>query len=103
MGMVYLPIYDIFLPEPYASELKKQYLDKKMTWVEQEQRGTTDVLYEIKQKSAENFVKDTKFLGLKGRPLKEAYIGLKLGSEWTKTEISEIYQITKLLQQGVIE
>jgi hypothetical protein len=101
-GNVYLPIFTAFLPKDYAEPLEKEYLNKKNEWVMQEQRAETDVLYEIKKKSAENFCRDSKFLEINKKDEKLAYIGFRLGSEWTHTEILEIYQITKLLQQGIL-
>lgn len=103
MGNVYIPIFTAFLPKDYAEELERLYLEKKKEWVRGEMKGEGDVLYEIKKKSAESFCRDKNYLKLKKRGEKETYIGLKLGSEWTKSEISEIYQITKLLEEGIIE
>lgn len=103
MGNLYIPIFTTFLPKNYADELEKAYLEKKNEWVRGEMRGEGDVLYEIKRKSAESFVRDKNYLELKNRGQKEAYIGIKLGSEWTKSEIEEIFQITKLLERGVLD
>lgn len=103
LGNVYLPIFTAFLPKDYAEELEKDYIAKKKNWIRGEMRGEGDVLFEIKKKSAENFCRDKKFADLKKKDEKMTYIGLKLGSEWTKGEINEIYQITKLIQNGVIE
>jgi hypothetical protein len=102
LGNVYLPIFTAFLPKDYADELEKQYLEKKNEWVRGEMRGEGDVLYEIKRKSAEAFCRDEKFKGLKKKAEKITYISLKLGSEWTKGEVDEIYQITNLIRNGVI-
>jgi hypothetical protein len=102
MGCVYLPIFTTFLPEPFASQLEKQYLEKKMKWVQMEQRGEGDVLYEIKKKSAIGFSKDKKYLEIKSKDQKTAYISLKMGSEYTKGEIDEIFQLTRLLEKGII-
>lgn len=101
MGNLYIPIFNVFLPKDYAEELNKAYLEKKNAWVLNEQRGSGDVLYEIKKKSAESFVRDKQFLQITKKNEKETYIAMKLGSEWTKSEISEIFQITKLLEQGI--
>lgn len=103
LGNLYIPIFTIFLPQPYASQLEKEYLEKKNTWVMQEQRGEGDVLYEIKRKSAESFCRDEKFLEIKTKDEKIVYIALKLGSEWTKGECDEIFQITKLIQRGILD
>ena len=102
MGCVYLPIFTTFLPEPFASQLEKDYLAKKNAWVRQEMRGEGDVLYEIKKKSALQLAKDKKYLEVKTKDQKVAYISLKLGSEFTKGEVDEIFQLTKLLEKGII-
>lgn len=102
MGCIYLPSFTSFLPSPHGEKLEKEYLDKKNAWVQGEMRGFGDVLYDIKQKSAEVFIKDDNFLSLKKKSEKIAYIGVKLGSEWTKSEINEIYEITNLLNRGVL-
>jgi hypothetical protein len=102
MGNIYLPIFTHFIPKPYVLTLEKQYLEKKREWVRGEMRGEGDILYEIKKKSAESFVRDEKFIGLKKKAEKLTYIALKLGSEWTRTEVDEIYQITNLVKQGVL-
>jgi len=103
LGNVYLPIFTAFLPKEYAEQLERDYVAKKKNWIRGEMRGEGDVLYEIKKKSAENFCRDTKFADLRKKDEKLAYIGLKLGSEWSKGEINEIFQITKLIQNGIIE
>lgn len=101
MGMIYVPIFTTFLAKKYADILEKKYLDKKNKWVMQEQRGEGDVLSEIKRDSAKNFIKDKQFLSLKSKDQKTTYISQKLGSEWTRGEIDEIFNITKLLERGI--
>ena len=101
LGNLYIPSFVVFLPEPYASKLEKEYLQKKNEWVNLEMREGQDVLYEIKKKSAESFMRDKQYLELKKRGEKETYIGLKLGSEWTKNEIEQIFEITRLLEKGI--
>jgi hypothetical protein len=103
MGNIYMPIFPAFLPKTYADELEKAYLDKKKEWVRGEMRGEGDVLYEIKRKSAESFCRDRKFLDLKKKNERIAYISYRLGSEWTKGECEEIFQLTKLIQAGALE
>lgn len=102
LGCIYLPIFTVFLPKEYAEKLEKQYLEKKNEWVRGEMKGSGDVFYEIKRKSAESFMRDKNYLELKKRGEKEAYIGIKLGSEWTKGEIHEIFEITKLIEKGML-
>jgi len=101
LGCIYLPIFTAFLPEKEGKQLEKEYLKRKHEWVTNEQRGTADVLYEIKRKSAYQFMRDKQYLSLKKKAEKIVYIGQKLGSEWTTGEKEEIYQITKLLEQGI--
>jgi len=103
MGNLYLPIFTAFLPKDYAKELEKAYLEKKNAWVLQEQRGEGDVLYEISRKSAESFARDKTYKELTKRAEKETYIGAKLGSEWTHSEIKQIYELTKLIEKGALE
>lgn len=101
LGLLYIPSFMVFLPKPYADELEKAYLEKKKEWINLEMREGQDVLYEIKKKSAESFMRDKQYLELKKRGERETYIGLRLGSEWTKNEIEQIYEITKLLEKGI--
>jgi hypothetical protein len=102
LGCVYIPIFTEFAPKPYSTDLEKQYLTKKDEWIEDEMRGRGDVLGEIKKRSAMNFSKDKKYLALKGRDKCMAYLSQILGSEWTKGEVAEIYQITKLISEGIL-
>lgn len=102
LGNIYVPIFTAFLPSAYAKKLEKEYLEKKNAWVLGEQRGEGDVLYEMKRKSAESFCRDKKYLELKKRAEKETYISVILGSEWTRGEIKEIYEITKLIEKGIL-
>ena len=102
MGNIYLPIFTAFLPKDYAEQLEKDYVKKKMDWVNAEQRGEGDVLSEIKRKSAENLVRDKMFLSLKTKKDRCTYISQKLGSEWTTGEVGEIENIAKLLKEGYI-
>lgn len=102
LGCVYIPIFTEFAPKPYSTDLEKQYLTKKDEWIEDEMRGRGDVLGEIKKRSAMNFSKDKKYLALKGRDKCMAYLSQILGSEWTKGEVAEIYQITKLISEDIL-
>lgn len=101
VGNIYMPIFTRFLPKYYAEPLEKQYLDKKLEWVAKERRGEGDTLAYIRKKSAEHFIKDKQYLGLKTHDEKVTYISQKLGSEFTRGEVEEIFQITKLLNKGV--
>lgn len=103
LGMVYIPIFTEFIPKPYSEQLEKDYLDRKMKWVEMEQRGEGDVLAELRKNIAMNFLKDEKFLTIKKQDEKRTYISIKLGSEYTKSEVDQILSITKLYQMGVLE
>lgn len=103
MGNVYLPIFTSVLPEDYAGKLEKDYLEKKNTWVKQEMRGEGDVLAEIKKNSAESFMRDSKFLQLKTKRMRLAYITQKMGSEWTRSEVEEIETITRLINEGFLD
>lgn len=103
LGNVYIPSFVVFLPKPYADELEKEYLTKKKEWVRGEMRGEGDILAELRKKSAESFCRDEKFNSLTKKGEKITYISLKLGSEWTKGEVEQIYEITKLLNRGILE
>ena len=101
LGCVYLPIFTAFLPKDYSDILEKQYLEKKMKWVSME-LNETDVLSEIKRKSAENFCRDKKFISLEKKKDRITYIQQKLSSEWTSKEVLEVENIAKLIQAGVL-
>lgn len=102
MGIIYLPIFTEFLPKEISIPLEKEYLAKKMDWVMLEQRGQGDVLAEVRKKSAENFMRDESYIGLKKKAEKLSYITYKMGSEWTSRECEDIYQLTELIKQGII-
>lgn len=102
LGMVYLPIFTKFLPKKDAEELESIYLKKKNDWVKSEMRGEGDVLYELKVKTARVIARDKKFIKLKKRGQKKAYISFKLGSEYTKTECDEVLNLINLINEGVI-
>jgi len=101
MGILFLPIFTAFLPKEYADSIEKPYLKKKMDWVRLEQRGEGDVLAEIRKKSAETLMRDEQYLTLKKKDEMLAYIQQKMGSEWTRGEILDIYNLTKLIKQGI--
>jgi hypothetical protein len=103
MGNIYIPIFTKYLPEEYAKEIEKEYLEKKNEWVRGEMRGEGDVLSEIKKKSAESFARDRIYLSIKTKRDRLTYIGQKLGSEWTKGEVEEIESITKLIKDGLLD
>lgn len=101
MGMVYIPIFTRLLPKNHAERLEKEYLDRKNDWVMKEMRGEGDVLMEMKKKSAENFLRDESFMGLKKKDEKVTYISMVLGSEWTKGEVLEIYNLIEIMRKGI--
>lgn len=101
MGMVYIPIF----PEvvPYWKELESEYLMKKKTWIEEEQRGEGDILIKIQKAEADRFMKDGNYRGLTKKKDRIQYITLKLGSEWTTKQIEGIENITGLIRQGAVD
>lgn len=101
VGNLYLPIFNAFFPKDYAEELNEKYLKKKLAWVQNEREGKGDTLAFIRRKSAEHFAKDPQYISLKTHDEKITYISQKLGSEFTKGEIEEIFQIVKLLNKGI--
>lgn len=101
VGNIYLPIFTTFFPKDYAEFLEKAYLEKKMEWVGQEQRGENDTLAVLRKKSAQNFIKDKQFLTLKTHDEKITYISTVLGSEYTRGEVEDIFQMTKLFLKGI--
>lgn len=104
LGMVYLPRFEKFLPKVYAEILAKEYLAKKNEWVMKEMRGQGhDDASVMKQKVASQFLKDNNFLALTKRNDRIVYISMKLGNEWTKSEMEEMNNIIKLMQMGAIE
>lgn len=101
VGNLYIPIFTTLFPKDYSEPLEKQYLAKKMDWVGKEQRGQGDILAEIRKKSAKEFMNDKQFLSITKKNEQLTYISQKLGSEFTKGECEEIFQITKLFKQGI--
>jgi hypothetical protein len=102
LGCVYFPIFTAFAPKEYALNLERAYIEKKKSWISSEQRGTGDVLAELRKKSAEAFCNDKKYLSLTKVAEKMSYISFRLGSEWTTSEIRDVYQLTKLIEKGMI-
>jgi hypothetical protein len=102
VGNIYMPIFTAFFPKDYAEKLEKEYLEKKMEWVGREQRGEGDTLAILRRKSAEHFIKDSQYLSLKTHDEKITYISAVLGSEYTRGEVEDIFQMTRLLSKGVI-
>jgi hypothetical protein len=100
MGMVYLPIFTEVIP--YAEQFEREYLEKKKTWVAEEQRGEGDILFSLKRKTAEKFAKDPTYRQIRHKQERLTYIGLKMGSEWTKGECVEIESLTKLMSQNLM-
>lgn len=103
LGNIYLPIFTELMKNDYGQWLEKKYLERKNTWIDMERRGEGDVLEGLKKKTAMSFAHDKKFLELKHKKDRTTYISVKLGSEWTRTEIEQIENIAKLIQQGYIE
>jgi hypothetical protein len=101
MGLIYIPMFQKIIPQDYAEELNKKYLEKKDKWIEAEMRGESDVFAEIRKTKAKEFLKDKQFLSLKKKAEKFTYLVTKLGSEWTKGECEEVFNLTKLFEQGI--
>lgn len=101
LGMIYLPIVSALLPKEFADEYNEAYESKKDNWIEKERMGEGDVLYDLKKRTAENFLRDEQFLSLKKKKEKLTYISMKLGSEWTSSECEEILSLANLLEQGI--
>jgi hypothetical protein len=102
MGMVYIPIFTKMLPEWYAKPLEAEYSKLKDAWIEEEIKGNSDVLAEVKRGQAQALFKDPMFVELKKKDEKLAYATQRLGSEWTKQETLEIIALVELLKKGVV-
>jgi hypothetical protein len=101
LGCVYIPIFTEFAPKPYSTDLEKQYMEKKRELVRCEMRGEGDILAEIKKNSARTFLQDKQFMALTKKAELKTFISAKLGSEWTKGECEEIYQLTEMMKRGI--
>lgn len=101
LGMIYLPIFTSLLPEKYAKILEGKYIKKKREWVNLEMRGEADAIAIIHKKTAESFMRDDQFLGLKKKNERKSYIQQKLGSEWSVGEIETVLQLTNMMRNGV--
>jgi hypothetical protein len=66
-----------------------------------EMRSEGDVVGMIHKKSAQSFMRDDQFLGLKKKNERKIYIQQKLGSEWTGSEIEAVLQLTNMMRNGV--
>jgi hypothetical protein len=100
-GMIYIPIIIKLVPEPISKLLIEAYEKKKDEWIERETRGEGDVLYQIKRKTAQHFANDPNFKLIKKKDEKIVYLAQKLGSEWTKGEVTEVFNLTNLYLQGI--
>lgn len=101
LGIIYLPIYDYFLPPEFAEPLKKAYLEKKDRWIVQERSGNADVMQELRQKLAHTFARDEQYKELTNKDQRIAYVTAKLGSEYTRGEILEIVTLTQMIANGI--
>jgi hypothetical protein len=101
LGMIYFPIPSVILPEESFKKFDFEYQKKKDTWIQKERRGETDVMGELKRNTAKRFINDEQFLKLKKKDEKIVYLTLKMGAEWTRGEILEIYNLVKIYSQGI--
>ena len=100
MGMVYIPIFTKVFPESYTKSLREEYIKIKDSWVKNEIMGSSDVLAEMRLKIAKKFSNDSEYLEL-NKQEKISYLSMKLGSEWTKSEVDDIYSLTKIIEKGI--
>lgn len=100
-GMIYIPIITKLVPEHISKSLIEAYEKKKDEWIARETRGEGDVLYQIKRKTAEHFSKDSNYHKLKKKDEKIVYISQKLGSEWSKGECVEVFNMANIFIQGI--
>lgn len=103
IGMVYVPIFNDVDWIPDVEKLNKDYIDRKTAWVQQEQMGERDVLYKIKKQKIIEFMHDPKYQNMKRKKDREVYVRMKLGSEFTVSEIREICQAADMLSRGDID
>lgn len=101
LGMIYLPIYDNFLPQEFAEKLKKDYLKIKDEWIEKEVMNENDVMGELKLDTAKMFIGDKEYDKLKTKDEKITYISMVLGAEWTVGEKKEVFTLTEMLKRGI--
>lgn len=101
LGMVYLPPFTE-LPELFedVEKFEKEYMTRKMTWVQQEQESSRDVLYKEKMKLAIQFSRDPSFLEKKSIRDKILYLGVMLGSEFTKADNEEVARLAVQIANG---
>lgn len=102
IGMVYIPIFNDVDWIDDVDKLNNDYINRKSAWVHQEQMGERDVLYKIKKQKIIEFYNDVKYQNIKRKKDKEIYVRMKLGSEFTVSEIREICQAADMLLRGDI-
>src|SRR3989338_460765 len=98
LGMVYLPHFADILKN--GKQLWIEYSEKKQSWVDEEQKGEGDALTKNMISIAEKIFNYPKFKLLKGGNQKKTFVATALGSEATRGEITNIYELIKLLEQG---
>lgn len=97
MAMVYLPHFADVIP--YGPKLEREYLAKKLTWVEKEQLGEGDIIAIQKIEKAEKYAQDPTFQELKMKD-RLVYVSTKEGSEITKAEVEDIVRIARFKLEG---
>jgi hypothetical protein len=99
-GMIFIPHFaDILM---YGERLEKEYLLKKQRWVECEQNSTSDVLQDVKLRTALGLAKDKNLQGIQKKQERFVYISQKLGSEYTTNEVKEIQIMVDLVSRGLL-
>ena len=99
LGMIYIPHYADILED--GSRIDTFYRAKKQAWVDKEQVGQGDAMQKFKLGKAKEFISMPKFINLK-KAERIAFISIKLGSNFTKTECEELGLICKMLLDGNI-
>lgn len=101
-GMAYIPIFTKLFPKEISEPFEKEYTKRKDNWIMDEVRGKQDIMYYFKERHGKNFINDKKYMELSKKDEKLTYIRMKIGSDWSIGEIKEIYNITKLMEKGMM-
>lgn len=100
LSMIYLPIFTKLLPKEIHVPLEEAYNKKKDEWILRETRGEGNALMTIKKRTAEIISKDQKYLSIKKKDERLAFLSMKLGNEWTSGEVKEVFNLINLILAG---
>jgi len=99
-----LVTYPLFMDTvPYGEQFNKEYMQKKLSWVNQEQKSEGTIMHDIQLRMAKYLMQQQDFMAVKKKRERMILAKKYLADEFTEQEKGDIVSMVYMLEAGTLK